>query len=45
MSMPPEEEEIATAIRTLTEIRRVMTINSLNALVIRGTAEIGRAHV
>src|SRR5579885_802513 len=34
-----ELQEIATAVRSVTEIRRVFTINSLNALVIRGTAD------
>ena len=49
-----ELQEIATMVRSVTDIRRVFTINSLNAMVIRGTADalalaekvkIGRAHV
>ncbi|HYM13014.1 MAG TPA: hypothetical protein VEU62_19905, partial [Bryobacterales bacterium] len=34
-----ELQEIATAVRSVTEIRRVYTVNSLNALVIRGTTD------
>jgi general secretion pathway protein D len=34
-----ELQEIATMVRSVTDIRRVFTINSLNAMVIRGTAD------
>jgi general secretion pathway protein D len=34
-----ELQEIATMVRSVTDIRRVFTINSLNALVIRATAD------
>src|SRR4029077_2580357 len=34
-----ELQEIATMVRSVTDIRRVFTINSLNALVIRATVD------
>ncbi len=34
-----ELQEIATMVRSVTDIRRVFTINSLNAMVIRGTSD------
>jgi general secretion pathway protein D len=34
-----ELQEIATAVRSVTEIRRAFTINSLNAIVVRATAD------
>ncbi|MBI3664934.1 MAG: hypothetical protein HY236_01705 [Acidobacteria bacterium] len=34
-----ELQEIATAVRSVADIRRLFTVNSLNAMVIRGTAD------
>jgi len=39
ITTPQELQEIATAIRTLTDIRRVLTYNAHNVLIVRGTAD------
>ena len=36
---PQEIQEVATAIRGLTEIRRLFPVNSMNALILRGPAD------
>ena len=38
-STPQELQEIATAIRGLTDIRRLFAVNSMNALIVRGSAD------
>lgn len=39
VTTPQELQEIHTAVRTLTDIRRMFPYNSLNAILIRGTAD------
>jgi general secretion pathway protein D len=39
VATPQELQEIATAVRGLTEIRRVFAVNSMNALIVRGPAD------
>ncbi len=39
ITTPQELQEIATALRTLTDIRRVLTYNAHNALMVRGTVD------
>lgn len=39
ITTPQELQEIATAIRTLTDIRRVLTYNAHNVLILRGTVD------
>lgn len=36
---PQELQEVATAIRGLTDIRRLFAVNSMNALIVRGSAD------
>ena len=36
---PQEIQEVATAIRGLTDIRRIFPVNSMNALIVRGPAD------
>jgi len=36
---PQDMQEILTAVRTLTDIRRIFPVNSLNAILVRGTAD------
>lgn len=38
-STPQELQEVATAIRGLTDIRRLFAVNSMNALIVRGTTD------
>ncbi len=39
VATPQELQEVATAIRGLTDIRRLFAVNSLNALIVRGPAD------
>jgi general secretion pathway protein D len=39
ITQPQELQEIATALRTLTDIRRVLTYNAHSALMVRGTVD------
>ncbi|MDA1315090.1 MAG: cohesin domain-containing protein [Acidobacteria bacterium] len=39
VSTPQELQEIATAIRGLTDLRRLFPVNSMNALIVRGPAD------
>lgn len=39
VATPQEMQEVATAIRGLTDIRRLFVVNSMNALILRGTAD------
>ena len=39
VSTPQELQEIATAVRGLTDLRRLFPVNSMNALIVRGPAD------